>query len=114
MAHLHTTMLFVALLPCAITKAQTPVLLKDINPTGSSSPNYMTCFGNTVYFNANDGVHGIELWKTDGTANGTVLVKDIVEGTGHSSARDFFEIDDMIYFTTVSYTHLTLPTRDLV
>src|SRR6266581_3929082 len=33
---------------------------------------------------ANDGGRGIELWKTDGTANGTSLVKDINLGAGNS------------------------------
>jgi len=30
-----------------------------------------------VFFAANDGITGFELWKSDGTAAGTVLVKDI-------------------------------------
>jgi len=33
-----------------------------------------------LYFNANDGVHGRELWATDGTEAGTQLVKDISPG----------------------------------
>src|SRR6266699_5397261 len=37
-----------------------------------------------MLFAANDGMTGIELWKTDGTANGTSLVKDINLGGGHS------------------------------
>src|SRR5262249_27741272 len=34
------------------------------------------------YFQADDGVSGPELWKTDGTAAGTTLVKDFVPGPG--------------------------------
>src|SRR5213083_771482 len=33
---------------------------------------------------ANDGGSGIELWKTDGSATGTILVKDINPGAGSS------------------------------
>jgi ELWxxDGT repeat protein len=40
----------------------------------------LTGLGDRVYFAANDGTHGRELWSTDGTAAGTVLVKDIAPG----------------------------------
>jgi ELWxxDGT repeat protein len=39
--------------------------------------------GTTVFFVENDGVHGIELWKTDGTPAGTSLFADgITSGCG--------------------------------
>jgi ELWxxDGT repeat protein len=39
----------------------------------------------SLFFNANDGSNGYELWKTDGTSAGTVLVKDINPGAGSSN-----------------------------
>ncbi len=73
------------------------VLLKDINPgTASFSDvelfpgfSYSTFFGfhtfnNHAYFMANNGTSSGELWSTDGSSLNTVLVKDIVPGTGLS------------------------------
>ena len=36
--------------------------------------------GSRLFFAADDGTHGDELWNSDGTAEGTVLVKDIRPG----------------------------------
>lgn len=33
--------------------------------------------GNNVYFTADDGISGFDIWKSDGTATGTTLLKDI-------------------------------------
>lgn len=42
----------------------------------------------TVLFTADDGVGGVELWKTDGTDAGTVLVKDIRAGSAGSDVTN--------------------------
>ena len=37
-------------------------MVKDINPGGSSSPNNLTNINGILYFAADDGQHGTELW----------------------------------------------------
>src|SRR5262249_49017281 len=50
------------------------------NPTFPNSfpyPNSMVNVNGTLFFAADDGVHGNELWTSDGTAAGTRLFQDI-------------------------------------
>src|SRR5688500_15597484 len=49
-----------------------------------------------------DGTHSLELWKSDGTAAGTVLVKDINPSTafgGGSSPFELTAVGGTLYFT---------------
>jgi ELWxxDGT repeat protein len=56
--------------------------------------------GQTLFFWAYDGVHGFELWKTDGTAPGTVLVRDIAAGPpGSMSIEHFAAAGHEVFFT---------------
>jgi ELWxxDGT repeat protein len=64
------------------------VRVKDINvgagyafPVDNLRPN-LTNVAGTLFFLAHDGHSGYELWRSDGTANGTVRVKDINPGAG--------------------------------
>src|SRR5439155_1572374 len=71
--------------------AEGTVLVKDIIPGPEGAfPDFreighqignLTAVGRTVFFAADDGVHGRKLWKSDGTAAGTVLVKDVSPGS---------------------------------
>ncbi|MBL7817314.1 MAG: HYR domain-containing protein [Saprospiraceae bacterium] len=64
----------------AILSAQTQqaTLVKDINVgAASSNPTNFTSVGNIAYFTANDG-SGSALWKSDGTATGTVKIGSFI------------------------------------
>src|SRR5262249_8614996 len=51
-------------------------LVKDINATTlASSPRQFLTVGNVTYFVADDGTNGQGIWKSDGTEQGTALVK---------------------------------------
>jgi ELWxxDGT repeat protein len=56
-------------------------LVKVINPGSLASlPQQLTAVGGTLYFTADDGVHGRQLWKSDGTPAGTVMLTNIAPG----------------------------------
>jgi ELWxxDGT repeat protein len=57
-------------------------------PKGWSHPDTLAAMGKTVFFAADDGKHGVELWKSDGTEKGTKLVKDINTVSGNSNPND--------------------------
>ena len=79
--------------------AELPSLLKDIRSgsTGSSIDE-LVAIGSTLYFTANDGTNGEELWKSDGTASGTVMVKDIWSGSSSSNPTGLTVIGSTLYF----------------
>ncbi len=51
-------------------------------------PGDLTNIGGTLYFSAIDGTNGAELWKSNGTSTGTVMVRNI--GPGATSATRGF------------------------
>lgn len=75
-------------------------LVKDINSGSSySSPQNLTSFNNLLYFTANDGTNGYELWRSDGTTNGTFMVADLIPGFGSSYPSDFQVLNGKLIFT---------------
>jgi ELWxxDGT repeat protein len=55
--------------------------------------------GETLYFVADDGVHGRELWRTDGTPAGTTLVSDILPGLLPSNPLSLVELGGALLMT---------------
>lgn len=78
-------------------------LIRDINVTGaSSSPNSITDVNGTVFFSASDPATGTELWKSDGTTAGTVLVKDIRPGTLSGDPGRLVNVAGTLYFSAAA------------
>ena len=66
---------------------------KNIVVAGSEEKGYL------AYFCADDGVHGEELWATDGTPDGTYMVKDIYEGISTSNILWLTRFNDKVIFS---------------
>lgn len=82
-------------------------LVKDINAgttsagPGQSYPRNFVRAGatNKMYFSGDDGRNGRELWVSDGTPAGTVMVMDINPGGASSSPQDFTLVGPYLYFS---------------
>jgi ELWxxDGT repeat protein len=73
-------------------------MVKDINSSGSSDPQFLTGVNGTLFFSASDGLNGTELWKSDGTAAGTVMVKDI-NVLGSSDPQSLTGVNGTLFFS---------------
>lgn len=87
-------------------------MLKDINPgnepTGlpkSSGPGLGYRLGNKLVFSATSTDEGTELWVTDGTSAGTLLLKDIIPGSLSSYPSNFVILNNKLYFTAYSFDY---------
>ncbi|MFM8893398.1 MAG: ELWxxDGT repeat protein, partial [Planctomycetia bacterium] len=83
-----------------------PNLIANVNSLPfSGSPQYLTAVGSTLFFVADDGVNGSELWKSDGTTAGTVLVKDIEPGSFGASPTSLTAVGNTLYFRAYTATN---------
>ena len=85
-------------------------MVKDINGNSASSLVYSWSkngvLGDEIYFAAKETPSsGIELWKSDGTSAGTMMVKDIRNGSGSSYPAEFVRVNDTLFFTATDATY---------
>jgi ELWxxDGT repeat protein len=57
-----------------------------------------TVLGNRVFFVALSDLFGQELWSSDGTENGTAIVKDVYPNTGSSYIQELTIMNGALYF----------------
>ncbi|GAB3510281.1 3-coathanger stack domain-containing protein [Emticicia fontis] len=75
-------------------------LVRDINLTGSSSPINLGVINNKLILTAYHPDYGRELWVSDGTEEGTHLIKDIIAGKSglSNNIRTQFVYNNLLLF----------------
>ena len=90
-------------LECRRLLAGDPYLVEDLHQVPASSlPMDLTEFRDEVFFSAETDEHGRELWRSDGTAEGTFMVSDILPGPEGAYPRQLVVLRDQLYFAANS------------
>ncbi len=102
------TLFLLALAAPRLGAGELPAILADVFPGSSSSlplpgtaiamPRTLVAVGATTFFGANDGVHGVELWRSGASQSGAVLVRDILPGAGSAAPRNMVEAGGLLFF----------------
>jgi len=88
-------------------------MIKNINPSSSSIPasldskTFFAKAGNNLFFRATNGTNGYEIFKTDGTEAGTVMLKDIAVGSANSIRKEtfFMTLNNIVLFEANDQIH---------
>ena len=76
------------------------IIVKNINQSNNTNPKYLTSIGNLLYFVADNGTNGYELWVLD--TNNEIdnsnpkIVKNMIAG---SEPKKLFSYENKLYFT---------------
>jgi ELWxxDGT repeat protein len=101
---MKTIGLLASLLFCNLVQTQT--LVKDINTgVGNSYPVMLASLSRGLVFAASTPTYGAEIWVSDGTAKGTMMLKDIRPGFSSSFNQiNTFVSGDMLYMVLMDST----------
>jgi ELWxxDGT repeat protein len=78
----------------------------DINPgPADSRPSSLERLGAQLLFSADDGIHGRELWISDGSAQGTRLLFDIEPGAASSAPHGLRRVGNRVVFAARTQQH---------
>ncbi len=111
-------LLLVFLLPVtAPLSAQTATLVKDLATrgqlfSGSPSPQNLWAVGDKVFFTAETASAGREIWVTDGSQNGTTLLRDICPGDCSPGALPLAALRDVLIFSVHTVSGIALWRTD--
>ncbi len=91
--------LLVGLLISTTLMGQEPVLVKDINqlPTDKGGVFETTTYDGFVYFTKDDGVNGMQVWKTDGNTTTKVTA---IDNDAYGDPQYLTAWNDTLYFST--------------
>ncbi len=108
----HIPLFVLCIVQCISCFAQNVEKVANINPPVNSYPEkFIECSGK-LYFTAEDGTHGTELWVTEGTAATTHMVKDITPGTGYSLIYPLTGYKNKLYLVANNDTQSKLWATD--
>lgn len=82
-------------------------MVKDITENGDSFERYffnekLAVLDNKVFFTANDPLNGTDLWKTDGTDEGTNIIMNLSDGKYSSEIHYLRRVNGSIFFLVSS------------
>jgi ELWxxDGT repeat protein len=93
-------LLLIAAIPARANGVPTWTLVDRIPGSAGSYTYSAAALGDYLYFSSSDdGMNNYELWRTDGTALGTTLVKDIRAGSDGSYPYNFTPLNGYLYFS---------------